>query len=298
LGITATSDAGRYWRISLLRSAAETPPEKIVRILTKGPFLKRVLFVLWTKHFGNDSISKKEKTMFNLPITGIGAFIDFLVLAFFYFRLSKVDLNQNKLLYLFTRFTLFFSLFYLLFAVPALVFPESGLLIGVGYLIGHAFSYVAFGYLARIWVMVGNVNLNEKKLFTGYLVFGAFLTLLNIIFFTSTRYFEPGVIDWNMHSLVGPLIILFGLTAFAPAGFFFIREGIKSAEKRRRSLLIGASFILIIVGGPLHDVAKTAGMRLFADFVTTTGFILMFVGLLSKVKMKEKQKTAKEAVNV
>lgn len=217
----------------------------------------------------------------DLPLTGVGAFIDCLVLFFFYYRLSKSKYNNNFFNY-FKNFTLFFGAFYLLFSVPILIFTNNSSIIGWGYLIGHVFSYVAFGYLARIWLLISKPSFDSAGVFKIYLLVGALVTALNAFYF-NYPVVKNGIVNWDQNIVVGVIIILFGLTAFLPSAILFIRESILQPKNRKRYALIGLAFLLIIISGPLHDVATSVNILLIADIITTSGFLLMFWGVVSGI---------------
>lgn len=220
----------------------------------------------------------------SFAISGIGAFIDGLVLLFFYYRIRKNNIKDNKFFYFFDRFTLFFGLFYLFFSLPILLVPENSLAIGIGYIIGHAFAYIGFGYLARISWLIAKPAFDSTNILRLYLLLGAALTVLNICFFNYPSVLSNGITEWNQNELVGVLIILFSMTAFLPAAVLFIKQSIQLPQQRKRFALIGASFLLIIIGGPLHDIASQPWLSLVADAVTTSGFVLMFFGVISGTK--------------
>jgi len=225
-------------------------------------------------------------------LSGIGAFIDGLVLLFFYYRIRKSVTQNNSFFYYFERFTLFFGLFYMFFSVPLLLFPHNSTLIGWGYLIGHIFAYIGFGYLSRVTWLIAKPSFNSSVLFKVYLALGAVLTALNLYLFNHPIV-QSGIADWDQNSLVATLIIVFSLTVFLPAAVLFIRESIRQPKNRKRYMLIGISFLLIILSGPLHDIATIAVLHdvavttivlLFADLVTTSAFLLMFWGVMSGIK--------------
>lgn len=218
---------------------------------------------------------------FVLP--GIGAFIDCLVLLFFFYRIRKSTTKDNSFFYYFNRFTLFFGLFYLLLSVPLLLFPHNSSLIGWGYLIGHAFAYISFGYLSRVTWLIAKPSFDSSILFKAYLALGAALTALNLYLFNSP-FVQNGIADWDQNPLVATLIIILGLTVFLPAAVLFIRESIRQPKNRKRYMFIGISFLLIILSGLLHDIATTASVYLVADIVSIFGYMLMLWGVLSGVK--------------
>lgn len=218
-----------------------------------------------------------------LPLTGIGAFIDCLVLIFFFYKLSKSSSKNNNFLKFFKGFALYFSLFYLLFSVPLILIPNNSSVIGIGYLIGHAFSYIAFGFLARVAFLLAKPAYDSRFVFYGYLITGAIITLANLIYFNFPTV-ENGIASWNQNSFVGVAIIIFGLTAFLPVAFLFIKEAFLQPKNRKRYALIGIAVLLMIISGPMHDVATTSSLLLTADVITTSAFIMLFIGVSSEQK--------------
>jgi hypothetical protein len=228
----------------------------------------------------------------DLPLTGLAALIDGLVLLFFFYRLNKSMSEDNSFLKYFKWYTLFFGLFYFFFSVPLILNLQDNNMIGWGYLVGHVFAYIGFGYLARIWLLIAKPSFDSRIVFYIYLILGAILTTLNVMYL-NYPIVESGIVDWKQNSLVGTLIIIFGLTAFLPAAVLFIRESIRQPRNRKRYLLIGIAFLMIIISGPLHDVATVSVLKdittttivlLFADIITTSGFLLMFWGVMSGIK--------------
>jgi hypothetical protein len=162
--------------------------------------------------------------------------------------------------------------------------PENSFSIGLGYLVGHVFMYIAAAYLARIWWLIAKPSLDSKIIFRIYLAMGALITALNIFFFNYPNVLENGITEWNQKPLVGTMIIIFGMSAFLPAAVLFIIESFRVPQQRIRYAIIGISFFLLIASGPLHDVAKTPNMSLVADIVTTFAYGLMLLGVLSTSK--------------
>ena len=228
----------------------------------------------------------------DLPLTGLAALIDGLVLLFFFYRLRKSMSGDNIFLQYFKWYTLFFGLFYFFFSVPLVLNIHDNNMIGWGYLIGHVFAYIGFGYLARIWLLIAKPSFDSRLIFFVYLILGSVLTALNIMYL-NVPIVESGITDWKQNPLVGAAIIIFGLTAFLPAAVLFIRESIRQPKNRKRYSLIGIAFLMIIISGPLHDVATVSVLKdvttttivlLLADIVTTSGFLLMFWGVMSGIK--------------
>lgn len=215
-----------------------------------------------------------------LPLTGIGHFVDFLVLIFFYYRLRKNRITDNKFFYYFERFTLSMSLFFLLMALPNLLFTKDSFILGLGYVVGHLFLYISYAYLARVTLLILKPSFDSMNIFRAYLFAAVAITTLNVIYFNYPAVAADGITQFNVNPLIGILIIVISVLTLLPSSILFLRESFRQPQQRRRFALIGVSFLFIIAGGPLHDIATTQVMYMTADVVTTIGFIIMFFGVI------------------
>lgn len=227
-----------------------------------------------------------------LPLTGIGHFVDFIVLAFFYYRLRKSKVANNKFFFYFERFTLSMGIFFLLMAIPNLILTGNSFMLGLGYVIGHIFLYISYAYLIRVSLLILKPSFDSTKIFTSYLLLALIITLTNIYYFNYPVILKDGITAFNVNPLVGILIIFISMMTLLPSAVLFIREAFMQPQQRTRFALIGVSFILIIIGGPMHDVATAPATYMLADVVTTIGFITMFFGVIfgSKSTLKIKSK--------
>lgn len=225
-------------------------------------------------------------------LTWAAAILGGLVLWFFYYRLRISHKENNAFFHYFQMFALSNGFFYMLFGLPLLFSPENSFLIGLGYLIGHAFGYLAYGYLIRATMLIAKPSFNSSVIFGIYLAMGAALTALNAVFFNRPTI-TNGLIDWKQNEVVGALIIVFCMIAFIPAAVVFIREAIKQPKNRKRYLLIGLALLLVIVSGPIHGIAtvetlgsaSVASLVLFvADTVTILAYLMLFWGVLASPK--------------
>lgn len=225
-------------------------------------------------------------------LTWAAALVGGLVLWFFYYRLHRNHKKDNTFFNYFEIFALSNGFFYMLFGLPLLLTPENSFLIGLGYLIGHAFGYVAYGYLIRATLLIAKPSFDSSIIFKIYLGLGLALTALNAYFFNRPIAVD-GLIDWKQNEVVGALIIIFCMLAFVPAAIIFIRESIKQPKNRKRYLLIGLALLLVIISGPVHGIATVAILGsatvaslvlLAADIVTIIAYLMLFFGVLAKSK--------------
>lgn len=229
-------------------------------------------------------LSPSSITSVTLSLSGVLLIVNSLILSFFYVRLNKGGNNDNNFFVYFKRFTMFFGIFSVIMAIPVILFSKSSLMLGLGYVIGHIFLYIACAYLARIWLLIAKPSYDSTNLFRIYLVLGLVITVLNIYLFNLPVINDNGIVLWDAQAPVAISIVMILFSSLFPAAIVFIRESFRQPKQRKRYLLIGLSFLVIIVGGPLHDIAKTALAYLAADMVTIVGFLLMFWGVMSSVK--------------
>jgi glucose-6-phosphate-specific signal transduction histidine kinase len=169
-------------------------------------------------------------------------------------------------------------------AIPIILFSKSSFIIGLGFVIGHMFLYTAYAYLVRIWLLITRPSFDSSNIFRLYVVLGLAITILNVYYFNYPVINEHGIVLWNTQLPVAIAIAIMSMSSLLPAAITFIRESFKQPKQRKRFLLIGLSFLAIIIGGPLHDVANTVIIYLIADIITISGFLLMFWGVVSDVK--------------
>jgi hypothetical protein len=209
--------------------------------------------------------------------------IDFAVCLFFGGHLFLKN-EKSRLQKLFVYFFFLFSLFILLtpFYLPGIITKDPILL--------KAAFLTDFAVLFTISILI-----------------------LSIIFYQEKMKYEDSVIPvWSMASVLSWTFLAFtidpakntpekwafwGFTPFsmAIAGLLiglpfifasvtFITKGIKEKSVRAKFVLLGVGFLLIIFGGPLHQFGRLGNLFLLADFVTTAGFIALFISLMQKEK--------------
>lgn len=220
-------------------------------------------------------------TLDELAISGILLVINSLILLFFYYKLQINNKKNNNYFNYFKGFVLFFCIFMTIISILTIFFPRSLSIAGQGYLIGHFFLYIACAYMVRIWLSITNPLFNSINVFKFYIIWGLVVTLLNIYFFNYSLFSKDALTLQWAKPFVSITIIIMIISSLLPAAIVFIKEAINQPKQRARYLLIGASLLTIIVGGPLHN---TKSLYLLADLVTAIGFLLLFWGVISGMK--------------
>lgn len=155
-----------------------------------------------------------------------------------------------------------------------------------GYIIGHVFLFISLAIFIRIplqWISPKLKNIGTAF----FLVLGAFTTIVSIILQSAPTFEEStGLTFLNINPLVANIVVINVVLAWLPAAIYFIIKGIKASRKivRMRALLIGIGIIVLMIGGPMHDLAKTSVMYFLADFLALGGVALLASGVLYKVE--------------
>jgi len=154
-----------------------------------------------------------------------------------------------------------------------------------GYVVGHVFIYLACLSVALmvctlvpklagagriitvIWVLfiIAITAINARTMIWG--VQPIFDTNLSLTEFRASPIVGAGI---GAQAMVGlfPAFILFAIGAAKGTG-----------SRRLKSVLLAIGFLVIIAGGPMHDLARTAGVYATADLLTTLGVLLLGAGI-------------------
>ncbi|GEM_PF-920823 len=239
------------------------------------------------------------QTVFTLPLTGLTHTINGLVLALIGAKLyndSAKEAGADPAKKYFMNFFFSFGVFQLIMGLAhAVLYVNQSAFAAVmnwGYIIGHVFLYLSLAFTLMVPL---ELSLPGKKIkniaFSLIAIFGLAITYINIIkpnqpFFES----KTGITFFNADPLVGKLIPIIVLLSWGVSVLIFIYHGLKSRNNRlamARSLVISLGLILLIVGGPLHDVAQTSLQFLMADILTLLGSLILASGTLLKLKSVE-----------
>ena len=238
-----------------------------------------------------------------IPITGVIHLIDTLVFAFCAWRLNVSFIDSGKRNMIFKYFSLFFlftAIFQLIIAIGHLPFffgrPEMFIpVFNLAYIIGHAFLYLGMAYFIYVpsYIYFENSKFAKKftKIYFHLIVLGGIvITVINIINPLKNAYVdvESGLTIFNVPDIIGKLIPLIVILSWGPAALLFLYKSVKlKGVTRFKSLFLGIGLIVIIVGGPMHDVARVAGQYLLADILTLAGFFLLFFGVFMSPDHKQ-----------
>jgi hypothetical protein len=178
-------------------------------------------------------------------------------------------------------FLMSFPYFYLITSPEG--FPAAA---AWGYVVGHIFLYLGFLYVARmVCSLVPRLNKVEKPLVVVWSIGIAVITLINaktMIFGTQPFFdYTNNITQFRAALVVGATIGMSASIALLPAIVLFVRNVLKSSGAARvRSALLAAGFLMIMTGGPLHDVARAATAYVIADVVSILGLVVIGLGVL------------------
>lgn len=225
------------------------------------------------------------------PLTGLVHTIDGIIVMIIASKLwrdpaTRQSTNSAKTYFLYFFITV--GIFQLIMGLTHLIlYINAGMFVEVmnwGYIIGHVFLYLSLAL--ALMVPLELIFPGKKiKYYAASLIgiFGLAITYINITKPTHPVYESTtGITFFNVDPAVGGLIPIIVLLSWGVAAIMFIINGIKSRRNRIvlvRSLVISVGFIITIVGGPLHDVAKTSAQFLIADILTLLGFLTLASGI-------------------
>lgn len=204
-------------------------------------------------------------------------------------RMRNLELAASRQMKLLHNFFFYIAVFFLLMFLPhlwlsidAAKFPFY---MALGYTIGHVFLYVSLTYMARLFCSLSPRLASKER------VAAAICVLLNVaitVLTAATMLFgvRPAydavhrVTLFHANPVVGVSIALFSASVIAPTAVLMIVNGIRNARSRVRSFLLGGGLLILFLGGPVHDTARTAMLYMIADSVTTFGLLVIAAGVL------------------
>ncbi|MDP2736976.1 MAG: hypothetical protein Q8O59_04340 [bacterium] len=244
-------------------------------------------------------VSLPLQKVFVLPLTGLTHTVNGIVLVLIGLKLKKdllgstsADLAKKYFMYFFFSV----GMFQLVMGLPHVVlyFNQAAFapVITWAYIIGHMFLYLSLAFTVMVPLELAFPGKKIKNIYFSLIaLFGLFITYINIIKPNNPIYeSKTGITLLNADPLVGKLIPVIVLLSWGVSALIFLYNGIKSRHNRLaivRSSVISLGFILLIVGGPMHDLARTSLQFLMADILTIFGFLVLASGTLLKLRISE-----------
>lgn len=234
----------------------------------------------------------------NIPLTAIVTTLLFLVMfgawLFVGYRMSKTAGAVQPPVRFMHKFFLYMAIFAAFMSAPYLWLPVSASGFSEaqawGYVVGHIFFYVAMMYVARMVCAMVPKLANKDRLVTWvWLAYGAVFTVLNaktMIWGTQPIFDHArNLTEYNANPIVGKGIVLIALFSLVPAVVLFTRNAIKArGATRTKSQLLAAGFLLMVVGGPMHDVARTGTAYALADALTIICILVLGAGVAYRLE--------------
>jgi len=230
--------------------------------------------------------------MINLNFSAVVFAIDTLILALFVYRIrivlkkENIDprLPENQLStdsrlakYFYGTILILMSSFFV-FACD-LFFFYSDMYYFIFYkIIGDGLLFASFAYGVNIPLSLKFPQINKRLVVIVLLIF-SFLLDIYQVFNPPRPEIIKGVIFWNLDLSVSLSMYIFGLIAWLPTGILFLNEGIKNKKHFIKHLLLGLSFIIISLTGPLMLVTKSIALVIMSQIAMTVGYLLLFFGM-------------------
>lgn len=256
------------------------------------------------------SVALTLQKTFLVPITGITHFLDGLILLWAALKIRKTlinnsveDLPKKYFMWFFTCtgiFQVMLGLPHLLLFSNKDMFPQA---IAWAYTEGHIFLFIALAFtiMVPLQLYFPSKKTLKKIIFSFFLLFGAVITVINIFLPNNPVFDEQsGITLFNADPMVGRLIPIIVILAWGPSAIIFIYKGIRSRSNKLvlvRSLLLGIGLLMLLIFGPMHDVAKTSLQFIMADIFTMLGFLLTAAGVLYSPEAKVEKVVATGGIN-
>jgi hypothetical protein len=221
--------------------------------------------------------------------TVIGLLVMFGAWLFVGQRLKQAQGTALRPVTLLHGFFLYMGIFFVIMAAPTVWIgldpSKFPLYMAWGYVLGHIFLYLAFTNIGRmLFTIIPKLSSKEPVILMVGLVATAVITVINavtMIWGTQPAYnFERHLIQYNAAPAVGASIGILALLTVMPAAILFLANAVRNPASRVRSLLLGSGFLLMVAGGPLHDVATSWQMYMAADIITILSVVLVGAGVV------------------
>lgn len=194
---------------------------------------------------------------------------------------AKEKTGDKEINYFIGHFFFYGTFLFGLGIVP-LIFPQNSLALQWTFPISSIFWYIGYAFLIYFAASY-RLSLLQKPLMVLTLIAGVAVTVL-IFLNPSDTVIKNGIILWNFQVPSNILIPLFMTTFIALPMSAFFYETFKNADQviRRRSLLLGLSLLISIIGGPTHALVKTSFQYLLVDIILVGSYFLRLAGAIYK----------------
>lgn len=170
--------------------------------------------------------------------------------------------------------------------------PEQfPLAMAIGYTFGHIFFYTSSIYVVRLLCSIVPRLVTKEVLVV--VIFGIFATLATafnaatMIWGKRPQFdYEHQVTLFNAHPLVGACIGIVAIASYLPTAILMLINGFRNHNARLRSFTLGLGFIVILIAGPLHDVARTSSLYVAADLFSILGELILVAGVAYQIEEK------------
>lgn len=231
-------------------------------------------------------ISNPLESPYVLPLSHIDLFGITILCFWIAYRIRRqvVSEHATEQIQDFIYFFFLMGLFFLFLAAPGITllpYPDSyGPAAAWGYRLAHIFLYIAIAYFVRIPLSWYKPSLKNAASIAA-IVLGIIATGIALRSAIQITLLESGITIWNPDPLLGFLIIAISLLGWVPAGAYFIYKAISFDERvnRIRSLLLGIGILLMVAGGPFHNITQDSLVIFIGDLILLVGTAVIALGV-------------------
>ncbi len=233
----------------------------------------------------------------NLPLTGLMtssvAVVMFILWIYVTAQVRRSGVAPQRSVVFLNRYFLYMALFCTSMSVPYIWLDspaDFSLAMAIGYVVGHVFCYIAFMHISRMTSsLIPSLVDKDRAIIMFWWVLISIVTTLNaltMIWGTQPVFnAEQNLTIFNTHPAVGVMIGLMSVAAIVPALVLFTRGALRAkGTDKIKPLLLAIGFAVVMVGGPMHDLAGNGVLYATADILSAVSMIFIASGVVFRVE--------------
>ena len=234
----------------------------------------------------------------NIPLTEIMSCLSCIVMAVAWLyigrQIDKTPGTVQRPVHFMHQFFLYMAIFAACISLPYLALGMGSAAFSSamawGYVVGHVFCYIAFMYIMRmVFALVPRLNAYDRVVIIGWVVATIVVTAINaktMIWGVQPVYvYHLDLVELRAAPIVGASIAIMAFVSFVPAIILFGVNTVKSQGARRlKSGLLLGGMLLLMVAGPMHDVARVGVVYAAADVLSMVSMLIIGTGVVYRLQ--------------
>lgn len=232
----------------------------------------------------------------HVPLTGamttFVAAVMFIAWLYATNRVRRSGVAQRPVLFL-NNYFLYIAIFSACLSIPYIWLDNPAhfsLAMAIGYTVGHVFCYIAFMYIARmVFALEPRLVNKDRIVVVMWSLAIVAVTILNAktMIWGVRPVFDHAreLTEFNVNPIVGNAIVVMSVFSLVPAVILFGISSFKAKGIMRiKPSLLALGFLIVMIAGPLHDVARSGTVYATADFLSAVSMALLCLGVVYRVE--------------